>query len=74
MVPLDITFEHIPILLHVGDFSMFESPFRFENVWLEVEGFSNLVKAWWDESFKFLVLLVLYLQKKLKSFKHQIER
>ena len=24
------------------------SPFRFENMWLKVEGFKDLFKAWWE--------------------------
>ena len=24
-------------------------PFKFENMWLEVEGFRDLIKRWWEE-------------------------
>jgi len=44
-----ITSDHVPILLHVGDVSGTRRPFKFENVWLEVEGFAVLVKDWRDE-------------------------
>jgi len=43
-----ITSDHVPILLHAGDAPSVRRPFRFENVWLEVEEFPLLVKNWWD--------------------------
>jgi len=43
-----ITSNHVPILLHVGDIPSVKMPFRFENVWLEVEDFPHLVKTWCD--------------------------
>jgi len=36
-------------VLHVGDVASMQRPFRFENVWLEVEDFPNIVKTWWDQ-------------------------
>jgi len=39
----------VPILLHVGDVPSVKRPFRFENVWLEMEEFPHLVKTWWDQ-------------------------
>jgi len=44
-----ITSDHVPILLHVGDIPLVKRPFRFENVWFEVEDFPHLVKTWWDQ-------------------------
>ena len=41
--------DHVSILLHVDDVPIGRRTFKFENVWLLVEGFSGLVKAWWDE-------------------------
>ena len=26
------------------------TPFRFENMWLEFEGFSHLIQNWWEEA------------------------
>jgi len=44
-----ITSYHVPILLHDGVVPVARRPFKFENVWLKVEGFPDLVKGWWDE-------------------------
>ena len=44
-----ITSDHVLILLHVGDIPLVKRPFRFDNVWLEVEDFPHLVKTWWDQ-------------------------
>ena len=43
-----ITSDHVLTLLH-GVILSSRRRFKFENVWLEVEGFSDLVKVWWDE-------------------------
>ena len=40
--------DHFPILLEGGDLRRGPSPFRFENMWLKVEGFKDLFKAWWE--------------------------
>jgi len=44
-----ISSYHVPILLHVGDVPLVKRPFRFENVWLEVEEFPHHVKTRWDQ-------------------------
>ena len=36
-----------PILLDGGRIKSGKSPFHFENMWLRVEGFKDLVKSWW---------------------------
>jgi len=46
---LKITSDHFLILLWVGEVSRGRRPFKFENMWLEVDGFSDLVKSFWDE-------------------------
>jgi hypothetical protein len=38
--------DHFPILLDCGDVSRESRPFKFENMWLKVEGFVGLVKQW----------------------------
>ncbi|RVX02510.1 LINE-1 reverse transcriptase-like [Vitis vinifera] len=43
---------HFPILLEGGGLKRGPSPFRFENMWLEEEGFKDKMKTWWG-SFKF---------------------
>ena len=41
--------DHFPILLEGGGLRRGPSPFRFENMWLKVEGFLNLIRNWWKE-------------------------
>ncbi|RVW15899.1 hypothetical protein CK203_073125 [Vitis vinifera] len=40
--------DHFPILLDVGGGRRGPSPFRFENMWLKVEGIKELMKSWWE--------------------------
>ncbi|XP_075087637.1 uncharacterized protein LOC142169644 [Nicotiana tabacum] len=43
-----ITSDHCPIKLTCGDWEQRKpSYFKFANWWLEVDGFKDLVKAWW---------------------------
>jgi len=44
-----ITSDHFPILLQIGEVSRGRRPFKFENMWLEADGFGDLVKSVWDE-------------------------
>ena len=39
--------DHYPILLDCGEMRKGKSPFRFENMWLWVEGFAEKIKEWW---------------------------
>ncbi|RVW15499.1 putative inactive ATP-dependent zinc metalloprotease FTSHI 1, chloroplastic [Vitis vinifera] len=48
--------DHFPILLEGGGLKRGPSPFRFENMWLEEEGFKDKMKTWWGS----LNLLELY--------------
>ncbi|RVW50774.1 LINE-1 reverse transcriptase-like [Vitis vinifera] len=43
------TSDHFPILLKGGGMSRGPSPFRFENMWLKVDGFKELLREWWQE-------------------------
>ena len=43
--------DHNPIVLEVGGFSLGKSLFRFENTWLKIEGFKDLVRSWWNGYF-----------------------
>ena len=38
--------NHFPLLLEGGGLRRGPSPFRFENMWLKVEGFLDLVRNW----------------------------
>ena len=40
--------DHCPILLDCGGMRTGKSPFRFENMWLRVEGFMDKMKEWWQ--------------------------
>ncbi|RVW31856.1 hypothetical protein CK203_099023 [Vitis vinifera] len=42
------TSDHFPILLKGGGISRGPSPFRFENMWLKVDGFKELLREWWQ--------------------------
>ncbi|RVW16447.1 Transposon TX1 uncharacterized 149 kDa protein [Vitis vinifera] len=42
------TSDHFPILLKGGGMSRGPSPFRFENMWLKVDGFKELLREWWQ--------------------------
>jgi len=41
--------DHFPICLKTSVLERRKSPFRFENIWLEFEGFAGLIKEWWRE-------------------------
>ncbi|KAJ9700063.1 hypothetical protein PVL29_005748 [Vitis rotundifolia] len=41
------TSDHFPILLEGGGARRGSSPFRFENMWLKVKGFIDLIRGWW---------------------------
>ena len=40
--------DHFPILLEGGGLRRGPSPFRFENMWLKVESFKDLLRSWWE--------------------------
>ncbi|RVW83657.1 Transposon TX1 uncharacterized 149 kDa protein [Vitis vinifera] len=40
--------DHFPILIEGGGIRRGPSPFRFENMWLKVEGFIDLMRSWWQ--------------------------
>ncbi|RVX03380.1 DEAD-box ATP-dependent RNA helicase 28 [Vitis vinifera] len=40
------TLDHFPILLMGGGLRRGPSPFRFENMWLKVDGFKDLLRGW----------------------------
>ena len=41
------TSDRFPILLKGGGLRRGPSPFRFENMWLKVDGFKDLLRGWW---------------------------
>ena len=42
------TSDHFPILLEGGGLRRGPSPIRFENMWLKVDGFKDLIRGWWQ--------------------------
>jgi hypothetical protein len=40
--------DHFPVMLVCGMGRRGRTPFRFENMWLQAEGFVEQVKRWWD--------------------------
>jgi len=44
-----ITLDNFPNLLKVGEVFPGKHLFKFANKWLEVDGFCDLVKSFWDE-------------------------
>ena len=40
--------DHKPVFLVGGGMNRGPTPFRFENMWLQVEGFKDLVRKWWE--------------------------
>ena len=56
------------ILLDEGRIRGRKTPFRFENMWLKVEGFKDLVRNWWT-SYNFKGSCSHILATKLKALK-----
>ena len=40
--------DHCPILVEAEGMARGKSPFKFENMWLKVEGFVDQVWCWWN--------------------------
>jgi len=73
-----ITSDHFPIFLRVGEVSRGRHPFKFENMWLEADGFDDLVKSIWDElnvigpSSFILAKKLNFLKTKLKQWNREV--
>lgn len=63
--------DHRSILLESGDWDVTPSYFKFENIWLEVDGFLDKLKYWW-QSYNFNGRPNFILMQKLKSLKKDI--
>ena len=64
--------DHFPILLDGGGLRRGPSPFRFENMWLKVEGVKDLLKYWWEEG-SFSGSPSFILAERLKSLKAKLK-
>ena len=63
--------DHFPILVEVGGIMKGKSPFRFENMWLKMNGFTDGVHSWWNQ-YSFSGTPGYVLAKKLKALKGDI--
>ena len=57
--------DRCTLLVEAGGVSRGKSPFRFENMWLKVEGFVDKVRLWWN-SYHFVGLPSYVLACKLR--------
>ncbi|XP_075103406.1 uncharacterized protein LOC142177993 [Nicotiana tabacum] len=69
-----INSDHCPILLIYRDWEFSKSYFKFENWWMEIDGFKERVEGWWN-SFQIhgrpdyvLACKLKYLKTKLKQW------
>ena len=62
------TFDHAPLLLDCGGMRRGLTHFRFENMWLKVLGFQDMLEGWWQGLF-FRGSASYILSRKLKEVK-----
>ena len=60
--------DHFPSLLDGGGVRRGPVPFRFENMWLQEEGFKELLGGWW-QGLRFSGSFSFILAEKLKALK-----
>lgn len=66
--------DHIPIMPRMEERWGGPQPFKFELMWLQVDGFADKVKQWWGEA-KFEGLAgFFFFCKKLRAIKNNIKR
>ncbi|KAJ9689585.1 hypothetical protein PVL29_014989 [Vitis rotundifolia] len=65
--------DHSPILLDCGGMRTGKSPFRFENMWLRVEGFMDKFKEWW-QTYIYRGSPSYVLAKKLQALKYDLKK
>uniref|UniRef100_A0A2N9HEY0 Reverse transcriptase domain-containing protein n=1 Tax=Fagus sylvatica TaxID=28930 RepID=A0A2N9HEY0_FAGSY len=63
--------DHFPILLVCGSPHQGSRPFKFENMWLKVDGFVAKVHQWWN-SYQFQGFPSYILANKLKALKSDL--
>ena len=65
--------DHVPILLEGGrSLSKGPSPFRFENMWLKEEGFTDQIREWW-QSVTFRGTSSYVMMEKIKALKAKLK-
>ena len=67
-----MVFDHNPIVLEARGFSSGKNPFRFENMWLKIDGFKDLVRSWWN-GYSVEGYSNHYIAEKLKALKKDLK-
>ncbi|GFZ09197.1 hypothetical protein Acr_20g0010050 [Actinidia rufa] len=65
--------DHKSVFLSGGGMNRGPAPFRFENMWLKVEGFKELVRKWW-EGYEVFGTPSFRLATKLQALKEDLKR
>ena len=65
--------DHCPLLLEAGVVCRSRSAFKFENMWLQAEGFVDRVQQWWT-GYSFTGSLSYILAQKLKVLKADLKK
>jgi hypothetical protein len=64
--------NHSPILVEAGGMARGKCSFKFENMWLKLEGFVDLVQGWWS-GYSFIGSPSRVLARKLKALKGDLK-
>ena len=64
--------DHFPICLESLNLDRGKVPFRFENMWLEFEGVSDLIREWWGR-LRYQGLPAFVVASKLKYLKAKLK-
>ena len=64
--------DHCPLLVEASVMSRGKASFKFENMWLKVEGFVDLVQGWWN-GYHFVGSPSYVLTCKLKALKGDLK-
>jgi hypothetical protein len=64
--------DHSPLLVESGGMARGRSAFKFENIWLKVDGFLDKIQGWWS-SYSFSGPPSLVLARKLKALKEALK-
>ncbi|XP_065639159.1 uncharacterized protein LOC112036069 [Quercus suber] len=65
--------DHCPLLVEAGGVGRGRCAFKFENMWLKVEGFVERIKQWW-EGYSFVGSPSFVLAQKLKALKEDLKK